>query len=465
MEASQNGKEEFEKTGRPRSESETESDAGSHAKQETTKKRRKSSTDESGSTLQERWDEMFERLRRYKEDKGNCNVPNRYPDDPQLGFWVSTQRRQYRVLTSGGSTSSALTVQRAQKLMNLGFEWSAKDPRMVPWETRYNQLKDFVAKNGHAQVPIGWEENVPLSNWVSKQRQEYKLLQKGKASRLTEDRIEKLKCIGFVWEAKRGAPRQVIISGDRQSSTSTRGSPDQQLQRSESATSQSPDAAPARLAAKEPERDYVAATPPTSQTPLRGMRPASPRSSSSAPPPYASAMVPTARLPPGVHPNSYHPPEAAYHGVFQPQREYYQSYYPSAFSPSYPHATASTPYRGREPYTPSGPPPPLQPPATWPRTGRVLTPLYPLEHHPIPGYLVATPPAGHDSERRPPAVPHASLPAAPEAQDGPRRRSSSVSEARHEHAPPPHAGPPPHHGPPPPHPYYHHHHDGRGGYY
>jgi Helicase associated domain len=53
--------------------------------------------------------------------------------------------------------------------MNLGFEWSAKDPRMVPWETRFNQLKDFVAKNGHAQVPIGWEENVPLSNWVSKQ--------------------------------------------------------------------------------------------------------------------------------------------------------------------------------------------------------------------------------------------------------------------------------------------------------
>ena len=60
-------------------------------------------------------------------------------------------------------------MQRAQKLMNLGFEWSAKDPRMVPWETRYNQLKEFVVKNGHAQVPIGWEENVPLSNWVSKQ--------------------------------------------------------------------------------------------------------------------------------------------------------------------------------------------------------------------------------------------------------------------------------------------------------
>ena len=57
---------------------------------------------------------------------------------------VSTQRRQYRVLTSGGGSSSALTVERAQKLVNLGFEWSAKDPRMVPWETRFRQLQDFA---------------------------------------------------------------------------------------------------------------------------------------------------------------------------------------------------------------------------------------------------------------------------------------------------------------------------------
>jgi len=40
---------------------------------------------------------------------------------------------------------------------------------MVPWETRFQQLKNFAEKYGHAQIPIGWEENVPLSNWVSKQ--------------------------------------------------------------------------------------------------------------------------------------------------------------------------------------------------------------------------------------------------------------------------------------------------------
>ena len=75
MEASQDEKVAFNETRRPRSESEAGSDAGSEARPPAIKKRRRS--DDSGSSLQERWDEMFERLRRYKEAKGNCNVPNR----------------------------------------------------------------------------------------------------------------------------------------------------------------------------------------------------------------------------------------------------------------------------------------------------------------------------------------------------------------------------------------------------
>lgn len=43
---------------------------------------------------------------------------------------------------------------------------------------------------------------------LKSQRQEYKLIQKGRQSRLTEDRIGLLDKIDFVWEAQRGGPRR-----------------------------------------------------------------------------------------------------------------------------------------------------------------------------------------------------------------------------------------------------------------
>jgi hypothetical protein len=68
------------------------SDTGGSGKPEgeTKARKRKKPSDgvtTGGSTLHERWEEMFERLRAFKEKTGHCNVPNRYAEDPQLGFW------------------------------------------------------------------------------------------------------------------------------------------------------------------------------------------------------------------------------------------------------------------------------------------------------------------------------------------------------------------------------------------
>ena len=38
--------------------------------------------------------------------------------------------------------------------------------------------------------------------WVAKQREQYKLYQRGKHSFLTPDRLEKLNSIGFVWAVR-----------------------------------------------------------------------------------------------------------------------------------------------------------------------------------------------------------------------------------------------------------------------
>ena len=37
-----------------------------------------------------KWNVMFERLKEYKEEYGDCLVPTRYEKDPKLGQWVAT---------------------------------------------------------------------------------------------------------------------------------------------------------------------------------------------------------------------------------------------------------------------------------------------------------------------------------------------------------------------------------------
>lgn len=167
-------------------------------------------TTATAKTFGERWTEMYQRLVKFKEANGHCLVPNRYPEDKKLGAWVSAQRRHYKILTSGKKESTPMTLERAQKLIDIGFDWSTSDPRHVSWDERFEQLRQFKMKYGHVQVPMGWSENSSLSNWVSAQRQDYKLYNKGRPSRLTQDKIDRLDHLGFVWEAQRGGRRRKL---------------------------------------------------------------------------------------------------------------------------------------------------------------------------------------------------------------------------------------------------------------
>ena len=66
--------------------------------------------------LEAQWKEMFDRLCVYqKQNGGSTSVPGSYPPDPELGFWVNTQRRSYKRRT--------LPSQRIERLDAVGFVW------------------------------------------------------------------------------------------------------------------------------------------------------------------------------------------------------------------------------------------------------------------------------------------------------------------------------------------------------
>jgi hypothetical protein len=116
------------------------------------------------NTYDDQWDNMFEKLKEYKQIHRDCLVPKRYKDNPKLGTWVDTQRVQFKklqkILASKGknietaneparlppSDSSGvsakplvgrLTEDRIQRLQGLGFVWSLRDD----WQKHYEELE------------------------------------------------------------------------------------------------------------------------------------------------------------------------------------------------------------------------------------------------------------------------------------------------------------------------------------
>jgi len=67
------------------------------------------------------WTQRYEELKQFKLQKGNCEVSCNYKENPSLGIWVMTQRRQYVLLKKG--KPSCMSLDRVEALDAIGFTW------------------------------------------------------------------------------------------------------------------------------------------------------------------------------------------------------------------------------------------------------------------------------------------------------------------------------------------------------
>jgi len=111
-----------------------------------------------------RWDLMFEELFKFKSIHGHCQVPCVYTPYPALSQWVTTQRSMYRARNEG--LYSTMTDERLKKLDGIGFVWAVQNPSL-PWEVRYNQLKEYKEKYGTISISRQDQEQKKLAEWVS----------------------------------------------------------------------------------------------------------------------------------------------------------------------------------------------------------------------------------------------------------------------------------------------------------
>ena len=73
------------------------------------------------------------------------------------------------------------------------------------WAESFAELSVFRKKQGNCQVPHSYPTSPALARWVKRQRYQYKLKKDGNISTMTDERVEQLETIGFVWDSHSSA--------------------------------------------------------------------------------------------------------------------------------------------------------------------------------------------------------------------------------------------------------------------
>jgi len=140
------------------------------------------------------WDKMYDQLKEFYAQQGHSRVPQHYPKNQKLAWWVTSQRRNRR--------KNKLDAKQIVRLDNLAFDWSPLSGRRssnnMNWEEMLAELEAYKIKHGNCRVPTQWSENRRLANWVAKHRREYK------QGILKLERIAALDKIGFDWSVGQG---------------------------------------------------------------------------------------------------------------------------------------------------------------------------------------------------------------------------------------------------------------------
>jgi hypothetical protein len=141
------------------------------------------------------WNKQYEKLVAFKRKHGNCLVPSRYQEDLSLGAWVDTQRRFH--------SKNIMRQDRKGLLDEIGFVWRVANS--AQWNKQYEKLVEFKRKHGNCLVPRGYQEDMSLGMWVSRQRHFHN------KNTIQLDRKDLLDKLGFVWRVDNSALRNIQV--------------------------------------------------------------------------------------------------------------------------------------------------------------------------------------------------------------------------------------------------------------
>ncbi|MBF0346223.1 MAG: Helicase associated domain protein [Magnetococcales bacterium] len=145
------------------------------------------------SAKEERWEGLFQRFLHFRQCHLHGDVPERWPEDPELGDWVQMQRREAR--------RGAMDEDRRARLTMAGFVW---DPAGLYWERMFQSFARFQRHHGEDDPAKVDPDLAPLGDWMASQRR------MRISGRLEGDRIQRLDALGFVWDVEAKFERDMM---------------------------------------------------------------------------------------------------------------------------------------------------------------------------------------------------------------------------------------------------------------
>lgn len=153
------------------------------------------------SEVEENWFDMLQRLKDYKAEHGDYNVPYTFEPDRPLGAWVKRQRYQ--------NSKGRLSEKRKLELDLLEFPWKVYKKQKTShdkkefhrgsdtnWFSVFHRLRAYKQANGDCRVPTRYLPDQSLGSWVQYQRSVYH------SGKLTAERKAALDIIGFEYGVK-----------------------------------------------------------------------------------------------------------------------------------------------------------------------------------------------------------------------------------------------------------------------
>ena len=146
-------------------------------------------------TQNDRWEKQFSELKAFKKEQGHCKVPGTYKNIA-LYRWVLHQRYRSRQMEREGG--EILTIQKKERLDNIGFEWDSRtNSDKLRWDEQFCELQNFKKEWGHCNVPTNYAKKKSLARWVVHQRALFRRTERGEKSNLTTENRKRLESIGF----------------------------------------------------------------------------------------------------------------------------------------------------------------------------------------------------------------------------------------------------------------------------